>query len=166
MIFNMNDIFVVKLTNSDNIAIVDYDAPELVKQLRWRKDNSHGYIVSGQVRSGNFIYLHKLLCLGILVDHKNRLKGDNRRSNLRQVSKALNTHNSRKQAGCTSKYKGVSYNKNKMKWEAYIAKDGKRNRLGYFNSEVDAAKAVDKASAKLYNTPAALNFMEDFELYA
>ena len=44
----------------------------------------------------------------------------------------------------SSKYKGVSWCKNKNKWEAFCDIDGKRIHLGRFISESDAFTAVQK----------------------
>ena len=65
-------------------------------------------------------------------------------------SRSGQEHNKRKLGGCSSKYKGVSWNKLMGKWEAYINKNGKRIRLGYFLSETDAAHAYDSKAEELY----------------
>ena len=41
--------------------------------------------------------------------------------------------------------KGYSWKKDKQKWKAYITLDGKQKHLGYFDNEVDAIEARQKA---------------------
>ena len=58
-------------------------------------------------------------------------------------------HRPTKQGG-TSKYRGVSWNKNKNKWVAKIRVGGKRKSLGSFADEDDAGRAYDAAIRKYY----------------
>ena len=44
----------------------------------------------------------------------------------------------------SSKYKGVSWDKNKKKWRAHFKFHGKGVHIGYFDSEIDAALAFNK----------------------
>lgn len=107
------------------------------------------------------VYFHQLVCPDFkLTDHKNQNGLDNRRENLRSVNKSQNAYNSVKRKNCSSKYKGVSWNKRDKYFEAYITVDKKRIRLGYYKNEIDAAKAYD-AAAKLYHKEyARINFNE------
>jgi len=70
---------------------------------------------------------------------------DNRRSNLRNVTISQNQANQRKQVGCSSKYKGVSWYKRDEKWIAMIRTNGRPTNLGLFTSEAEAAVAYDQA---------------------
>jgi len=85
------------------------------------------------------------------VDHRDQHKFfchkivDNRRANLRNVSTSQNQANQRKQVGCSSCYKGVSWHKNIEKWMAYIKLNNKRICLGYFASQEEAAQVYNEA---------------------
>lgn len=47
------------------------------------------------------------------------------------------------------KFVGVSWNKKRRKWRAQSKHDGKRQHLGHFNDEQEAARAVDTAARRL-----------------
>lgn len=79
-----------------------------------------------------------------LVDHRNRMKSDNRWVNLRGATKAQNEQSKGASVANTSGAKGVYWNKHARKWQAYIKTDGKARYLGLFAS-FDNAAAVRKA---------------------
>jgi hypothetical protein len=94
-----------------------------------------------------------------LVDHKNGDSLDNRRDNLRLATRAQNVHNRRKTKSKTSsRFIGVFYEKRYHYWVAKIEHKGKVIWLGSFKSEVEAAKAYDRAALKLRGEFARLNF--------
>lgn len=57
----------------------------------------------------------------------------------------------------SSEYKGVSYDKSRQKWQAYISSKP-RVSLGRFDHEVEAALAYDAAAVDMYGDTARLNF--------
>lgn len=75
------------------------------------------------------------------IDHINRVKDDNRISNLRDVSTSVNSHNSGIGALNTSGYRGVGYVKKTGKWRARIVLEGKEIHLGMFDTPEEAGKA-------------------------
>jgi len=91
------------------------------------------------------------------IDHINGDGLDNRRSNLRFVTATQNQANSLKRKIGKSKYKGVSFKKDKKKWVAYICPGGKYIHLGYFTEEKEAARAYNKAARKEYGEYCNLN---------
>lgn len=106
------------------------------------------------------IKMHKLILnapKGLEIDHRNGDGLDNRRSNLRLGTHQQNTHNKISKKG-RSKYKGVSFKKQTGKWGASIGVNYKRTHLGYFEKEVDAAIAYDKAAYQMMGEYARLNF--------
>jgi hypothetical protein len=62
-----------------------------------------------------------------------------------------------------SKYRGVSWNKNKNKWTATIYSNGKKHNLGYFEDEEEAARAYDRAARAHKGEKAQLNFPAEGE---
>ena len=95
---------------------------------------------------------------GMVVDHINRDKLDNRKSNLRFVTRAQNRVNSRKtRYGAYSDYRGAHYHKRLKKWAASIGHGGKLIHLGYFENEHEAALAYNEAAVKYHGEYAKLN---------
>ncbi len=95
---------------------------------------------------------------GIHTDHKNHDGLDNRRANLRPAAPTQNQANCRNSRPGTSRYRGVCWYRAKGYWTAYIRADGKREHLGCFRNEEDAAEAYDRAARKLHGEFAVLNF--------
>ena len=96
---------------------------------------------------------------GMVVDHINHDGMDNRRANLRAATHAQNTYHRKKRSGATkSKYKGIHWRKENKKWVARIMFEGKRIHLGSFHTEIEAAKAYDRAAKKYHGEFASLNF--------
>lgn len=110
------------------------------------------------------MYMHRELIEiadGLLVDHINHDGMDNRRANLRAATHSQNMYHRGKRSGTTqSKYKGVYWRKRNRKWQALITFQKKKIYLGYFRSEIEAAKAYDRAARKYHGEFASLNFPE------
>lgn len=92
------------------------------------------------------------------IDHKNRIRDDNRFINLRLATEDQNQSNSGKHKNNTSGYKGVFWKKRNKKWYAQIRKDKKDYHLGYFIDPIEAAKTYDKKAFDLFGEFAYLNF--------
>jgi hypothetical protein len=150
------------------IAIVDPDDYERLSKYKWSA-SEHGktwYAVRREylkeTRTKLTIYMHREVIeipQGMVVDHINRNGVDNRKRNLRAATYSQNNFNKGKRnVKCRSKYTGVSWQKPLEKWRASITFSGKWMHLGYFEQEVEAAKAYDEAARKYHGTFAALNF--------
>ena len=119
----------------------------------------YGYIV-GRI-FGVSVFEHRLVFLyhtGYLpseVDHINGVRDDNRIENLRGVSRAQNQYNRKPNKRCKSVYKGVDYKNGK--WRARLMHNGKPIHLGYYECEVEAAKAYDNYANKIFGQYARIN---------
>jgi hypothetical protein len=80
------------------------------------------------------------------LDHVNRDRSDNKLSNLREATKQENLQNRNIQRNNKSGITGVSWNKNKGKFQAQISVDGKNNHLGWFKDTISAFEAYKAAS--------------------
>jgi len=166
---------IIELTQNQ-IAYADECCYWLVK-YKWNAKKSNSKLItwyasttiytpekSYQVLMHRMIMEHKLdspLAEDELVDHINHDGLDNRCSNLRLVTAQQNNFNRR----CLNKikssiYKGVNWDKRHEKWQAKITVDGKRIRVGLYDTQFDAAKAYDEAAKMYFGEYAKLNFLE------
>ncbi len=88
---------------------------------------------------------------GLVIDHINQDKLDNRIENLRAVSNSENMKNRSMLPNNTSGINGVSWYKNVQKYEASISVNKKRIRLGYYADINEAKKARLAAELKYAN---------------
>jgi hypothetical protein len=149
----------VSLTKG-KFALVDDEDFELVCKYKWYAvTNKSGIWYASTTIGGNSFGMHRLI-LGIkYVDHIDRDGLNNQRNNLRPTNPSLNMANAKKRGtNTTSQYKGVSWSLYKQKWQASASKDGKRYFLGYFSSEIEAAKAYDRKLEELFGDYARINF--------
>lgn len=82
------------------------------------------------------------------IDHVNGSPNDNRIRNLREVTHSENLRNCGLDARNTSGVNGVSWNKRKGCWQAYVCHNGKRIHLGSFTDRDVAADARREADLK------------------
>jgi len=113
------------------ISKSDYDK---VKYHYWSKE-TNGYVINWKTK----IKLHNFL-LNINesnsdkeVDHINRDKSNNTRSNLRIVNRQINNFNRGLNKNNSSGYKGVAWHSQRKKWRAFIMLDHKQISLGLYN---------------------------------
>ncbi len=100
----------------------------------------------------------------LLVDHRNVNALDNRRADLRLATNSQNQCNRPKtRLKTTSRYIGVHFDKRAGRWAAMIRKKGKKTWLGYYDCEIEAARAYDAAAREYHGEFARLNFPERSE---
>ena len=85
------------------------------------------------------------------IDHININPLDNRIENLRVVNHSQNMRNKKKRQNCSSKYRGVCWEKRNSKWKAAICINSKVKHLGYFINEEEANECYKKAHDELMN---------------
>lgn len=120
-----------------------------------KNDNGHGYL------RGRFLYQTYFAHLAAwtiyygehptqYIDHINRVRNDNRISNLRSASRSENGANRSIGSNNTSGFKGVCYIKSVNMWQSYIYKDKKQILLGRYNDPIQASAAYREAAQRIY----------------
>lgn len=147
-----------KVTFVDNI---DYD---VLKCYRWFVMKTPYTYYAYRTSKRQTIKMHRTI-LGLQpgdkreCDHRDGNGLNNIRSNLRVCTHTQNLQYQRKQAGGTSRFKGVSWDSHYGKWRSQICVNNKRICLGRFDSEIDAARVFDAAALKYHNEFALTNKM-------
>lgn len=76
------------------------------------------------------------------IDHINRVRDDNRISNLREATSSQNGYNTKIREDNSSGIRGVNWYPKYNKWRAHINEGGKTVTIGYFSDKTDAESAV------------------------
>lgn len=131
-------------------AVIDDTDFALVEQYVWHPSKDGYAFTQSSLTNRKIVYMHRLIS-GLPhgdrreVDHINSQRHDNRRSNLRVVTRWGNNQNrGRANKGSTSKYLGVSWHAAGKKWIAQGGLNGKNHYLGLFDTEEEAHQAVTK----------------------
>lgn len=141
-------------------SLVDEEDYDLLMQHKWHYSNS-GYaskrFSKKTVSIHRFVMDKYLTADNLVIDHINRNRLDNRKSNLRVCTTQQNCWYRKTKA--KSGYRGVYWHNRSNLWYSQIRdKDSKKIHIGMFNNVVDAAKAYDVYSKKLHGDFAVLNF--------
>ena len=143
------------------VALVDDEDYEWLNKFNWYYSPRHGAIRNKKDKTGKYktinmsreiLEYHGIVLGKLYADHKNGIKTDNTKDNLRPATSSQNAAN-------TFKYgtKGVWYDKNVNKWKAGIRVNNKYIHLGYFITEQEAAEAYNKAARVYFGEFAKLN---------
>lgn len=94
------------------------------------------------------------------IDHKDRNSTNNAIENLRASPPSMNQGNSGIWRTNSSGFRGVSWDKGRCRWAAYIWRKNRKYHLGYFADRAEAAGAYDCAAAEYFGEFASLNLAE------
>lgn len=173
----------VKLTK-DKIALIDEEDRDLCNVSWYTKHIKHKQVADSfyayrteRIRQNNecgpthrAIYLARVIMERVLgrkllsnewVDHKDHDTLNCCRSNLRVATKNQNKYNLQKKNECSSQYKGVYFSY--KSWRAMIRNPltNKKEHIGTFLDEKEAALAYDKKAKEYHGEFAKLNFPEE-----
>lgn len=151
--------------SQEQVALIDDDDFDRVSHYNWCAiKRAHTFYASRKIKNTKGNWSSQMLHIFIMgepyIDHIDGNGLNNQKENLRKATPTQNRRNTRRRTiGYTSKYKGVYWNKNENKWRVAIYVNYKSKHLGYFLSELDAAKAYDKAAIELFSDFALTNKM-------
>lgn len=150
----------VKLTKGMHALIDEEDLPKTqIPGIRWTAQKSVSRSGKVSYYATGFVYMHHLVLQVPRVDHKDHDGLNNTRLNLRAATSSQNSANTGKYTNksYTSKYKGVCWVKGKKKWRANIFTGSRKAHIGYFEDEIEAARAYNAAALKAFGEFACLN---------
>jgi hypothetical protein len=154
-LFDYRDGFLYWKVKHERVKIGDKTKPS---------PNRGGYhrigIKNKRYLTHRLIYLYHHGYIPKEIDHIDGNPSNNKIENLREVTHQQNLMNQKSQCGCSSIYKGVCWDKQTNKWIVHIKINGKQKHLGRFKSEINAAKAYNKAAIKFHEEYANLNEVE------
>ena len=125
---------------------IDIEDLDKVSKHNWHL--RHGYPYNSKLGA-----LHNFLINkpdGLIVDHINGIITDNRRSNLRVVTKQLNNSNNHNTKGYIKIQKYNKYERYEI-YRALVVFKGKKYHLGYYDTKEEASKAHFDKKAELFN---------------
>ena len=85
-----------------------------------------------------------------IIGHIDNNRLNNNINNLRYATSQENSMNRKLSSRNSSNYKGISYDKQRNKWKAYIRINGKLKHLGYFDNIDDAINARVKKAKEVF----------------
>jgi len=148
----------IKLTQG-KVALVDDDDFDWINQWKWCavKFRSEIFYAVRTDRTGGkqtTVYMHRLI-INVSgperhIDHKDGDGLNNQKDNLRIATSSQNNANRKAWKNSSSKYLGVSWNKDEKKWQVSIMKNRKKTHVGYFHNEEEGAIAYNEIAPKIH----------------
>lgn len=154
------------LDDNNNKCLIDKDDYDIIKRWYWRKIDKRGNIDKGywvtnvkidDKYNKSVLMIHQVIAeikygeyesSNSIPDHLSRDTDDNRKCNIILKSNQRNSHNRGLSKVNTSGKTGVSYNKEKNMWTAYITVNYKTKYLGDYTDFNDAVNVRKEAEQK------------------
>lgn len=146
---------IVELTQGKIAYVDDEDYQRVIDYGPWVFNRYDGYAQTSY--QGLCVKLHRFIMGHWTLDeydHRNGYKLDCQKSSLRIATTSQNQQNKKGR----KILKGICWRPRKNKWTATINVDGLNQHLGYFNTDIEAARAYDVAALQHYGEFARLNF--------
>lgn len=140
-------------------ALVDDEDYEELNKWKWyaaKHRNTFYAQRTDRTNGKKTVKMHRFILgitdINILTDHADGDGLNNQRNNIRKATGSQNMWNRRPNKNSTSKYIGVSFDKDKRrkKWKAMIAVNNKSICLGRFFTEEEAHEAYKQKAIELH----------------
>ena len=135
------------------------DAKRLAHRSWWLHPDGYAASDVTSCDAKTIAYLHREILApppGLLVDHINGDRLDNRRANLRLATPSQNNANSRDRPR-RSGFRGVYWHGQAQRWVSQISIGGRLRHLGLFDDPAEAARAYDLAARDAWGSYARPN---------
>lgn len=163
LIFTDNNIMIFECTGGKFIInSKDYDK---IKDYTWHI--SDGYVITNIKFNGKYktVSMQSLILkTDKIIDHKNRIRFDNRLNNLRECTNKENCRNTNLHRDSKTGYKGVTFDKCMSRLKRYKARiivDGKQINLGLFKTREEAALTYNMAANKYFGKFSNVNIINN-----
>ena len=140
--YNLHGDYGIGYTSKNEEFYFDLEDYNKIKLFYWRINDS-GYVITSVNRKN--LRMHRFLMNyngELQIDHKNGIRHDNQKHNLRLATNQQNCFN--------KSVKGVYFDKSKKKWCARLVKNKKLMLFKRFTSIEDAIKARKDAEIKYF----------------
>lgn len=131
------------------VTVVDEADFDYLSQWNWSvtvngyAQRSYKNLTTGKK---GIMYLHRQIMMppdGMDVDHINRNRLDNRRSNLRICNRAINLLNKGPEPSNTSGYRGVYLDKRNGRWRVRMKWQGRYKTFGGYDTALEASNVYE-----------------------
>jgi hypothetical protein len=154
---HVSEGFRIIKTKRGHEIIVDKEDYEYLLGSAWEL-NTNGYPTCTKKRKKVSMARELVICPpGMVVDHINGNRLDQRKKNLRVCSVTENNRNQSIRKG--RRFKGATYIKSMRKWRA-IVRIQKQSFVSYHETELEAAKSYNELAKKHYGQFARLNVFD------
>jgi hypothetical protein len=139
-------------------AIVDPEDYARLNKYKWYAAGKEAKFYAARWAGRKKVFMHREVIFvpaGMVGDHINHNRLDNRKANLRPATIAQNAHNKPRSS---AKFRGLSRDKRRGKWRVRVSCNGRRISIGSFDDETAAARAYDEAVKKYHGRFAVPNF--------
>lgn len=133
-IIDKKDYLIILCSNKE--VLIDKEDYNKICENKWYISNGYCYNSQGQSLHRKIMNAKE----GQIIDHINNNKLDNRKDNLRFVTKSQNGQN--------RKCKGITYDKKRQKWCVNIVVNKKKYYLGRYKTEEEALLVRKEAEIK------------------
>lgn len=149
--YALNDEYGIGYTLKGEEFFFDIEDYDIIKDHCWSKHKQEGYIIASIHRKMIRMHRHVMNAKdGIIVDHINRVRHDNRKYNLITVTARENCINISIRKDNTSGVTGVNYHNRDKLWIARINIDGMSKEVARCENKQDAIDARLHYEKKYY----------------
>lgn len=142
----------IKLTRGMATLVDDEDYAFLITH-KWYTQKSGSNYYAARMAKRKVIFMHHVILGrkdGHDIDHIDHNSLNNQKENLRFATRSQNNANRINNTNGTSKYRGVWFKRDRVRWGACIGINGKTKYLGSFETELLAAEAYNKKAVEVF----------------